>query len=94
MAYSPSVTAWQLRQVKTGRCRDCGKPAAKATPGYCRAHHAARAERDRALALRRVALGLCLQCGRERDNETTRCDECVERRKAYDARYKARVRAG
>lgn len=94
MGYSPSVTTWQLRQVATGRCRDCGRPAAKASPGYCRAHKAARAERDAALAEERVAEGLCLGCGADRNNETTRCDDCRETRREYDANYRAHSRAG
>jgi hypothetical protein len=91
---SSSATAWQNRQVATGRCRDCGRPAAKASPGYCRAHKAARAERDAAVARTRVAESLCLDCGKDRNNETTRCDDCRAARVARDERYRLRTRAG
>jgi hypothetical protein len=80
---------WQKTQVVLGRCRDCGRPAAKASPGYCRAHKEARKARDEAVAQHRVQEELCLGCGGARDNDTTRCDECREARRARDARYRA-----
>ena len=89
LTYHPQEKA----RINAGLCNRCGAPrAGDGTEIACRACAKRKVEYMSALRRKRYEAGLCIDCGKERNNSGQRCVPCADKQNSAAYYYKHRAK--